>query len=84
VEQGGGGQLAFAPASLSIKQGQSLAVSDVGSISHTFTIDGQGIDVVNAAGQSQSVKIDLQPGTYTFICRFHVGEGMQGTLTVTG
>ena len=45
---------------------------------------GKGIDLVNAAGQSQTVAISLAPGTYTFICRFHVGSGMQGTLTVSG
>ena len=56
----------------------------MGTVAHTFTIQGKGIDVVNQAGQSQKVKIDLAPGTYTFICNFHVNLGMQGTLTVTG
>ena len=56
----------------------------MGSIPHTFTIQGKGIDVVNQAGQSQKVKIDLAPGTYTFICTFHVNLGMQGTLIVKG
>lgn len=84
VTQGQGGQLAFSPATLTVKQGDTIAIDDVSSISHTFTIDGQGIDVVNSAGQSQTVTLSLAQGTYTFICRFHVGSGMQGTLTVTG
>jgi plastocyanin len=84
VTQGKGGQLAFSPASLTVKQGDTIAIDDVSSLPHTFTIDGQGIDVENAAGQSQTVTISLAPGTYTFICRFHVSAGMQGTLTVTG
>ena len=67
-----------------MKQGDTIAIDDVSSISHTFTIDGQNIDVVNGAGQGQTVTLSLAPGTYKFICRFHVGAGMQGTLTVTG
>jgi plastocyanin len=84
VEQGSGGQLAFSLATLTVKTGHTIEVSNVASIPHTFTIDGQGIDVVNEGGQSQTVTIGLAPGTYTFVCRFHQSEGMQGTLTVTG
>jgi len=28
------------------------------------------------------VTIDLAPGTYPFICRFHESQGMTGTLVV--
>jgi plastocyanin len=59
-------------------------VKDVGTIPHTFTISSKGIDVVNSAGQSQTVKINLAPGTYTFICTYHVSLGMKGTLIVKG
>jgi plastocyanin len=84
VKQGAGGQLAFTPATLTVKQGDTIEIDDVASIPHTFTIDGQGVDVVNEGGQKQAVDITLAPGTYTFICRFHVSLGMKGTLTVTG
>jgi plastocyanin len=83
VQQGAGG-FVFAPSTLTVKKGQSLTVKNVGSASHTFTITGKGIDVVNSPGQSQDVTINLAPGTYPFICRFHVNLGMKGTLTVTG
>jgi plastocyanin len=82
LRQGSGG-LVFTPSSLTVKKGQSIEVSNVGSSSHTFTITGKGIDVVNDPGQSQTVSITLAPGTYPFICRFHVALGMKGTLTVT-
>jgi plastocyanin len=82
VQQGAGG-LVFSPTTLTAKMGESITVANVGSASHTFTITGKGIDVVNSPGQSQSVTIDLAPGTYEFICRFHVSLGMTGTLTVT-
>jgi plastocyanin len=84
VKQGSGGQLAFSPTTLTVKKGDVIEVDDVASIPHTFTVEGQDVDVVNSGGQSQTVTIDLKPGTYSFICRFHVGSGMRGTLTVTG
>lgn len=84
VQQGAGGQLVFAPSSISVARGTKLTISNVGSFPHTFTINGHGIDVTNQPGASQQVTIDLAPGTYTFICRFHVTSGMKGTLTVTG
>jgi plastocyanin len=84
VTQGAGGQLVFSPANLTVKQGDAIEIDDVASIPHTFTIDGQSVDVVNQGGQKQTVAVELAPGTYTFVCRFHVSSGMQGTLTVTG
>src|SRR5437879_4144985 len=83
IEQGPGGKLVFAPSTFSVKTGTTITVSNVGSLQHTFTITGQGIDVTNNPGASQDVTIDLAPGTYPFICRFHVSSGMKGTLTVT-
>ncbi len=83
VQQGAGGALVFAPATFSVKEGSEITVSNVGLVAHTFTVVGKNIDVVNQPGQPQNVKIDLSPGTYQFICRFHVSFGMKGTMTVT-
>jgi plastocyanin len=82
VQQGAGG-FVFSPMTLTVKKGESITVTNMGSASHTFTITDKGIDVVNSPGQSQSVTVNLAPGTYQFICRFHVSLGMKGTLTVT-
>jgi plastocyanin len=82
IQQGAGG-FVFSPTTLTVKKGESITVTNVGTASHTFTITGKGIDVVNSPGQSQNVSITLAPGTYQFICRFHVSLGMKGTLTVT-
>jgi plastocyanin len=84
LEQGAGGALVFAPTQLTVKQGTTITVTNVGSVPHTFTVTGQSIDIENQPGQSQQVAIDLAPGTYPFICRFHVSEGMKGTLIVQG
>ena len=85
VLQGQGGKLVFTPSTLTVKQGARLTISNVDSVAtHTFTIQGKGINVVNPPGQSGTATINLSPGTYTFICTFHVSSGMKGTITVTG
>jgi plastocyanin len=83
LQQGAGG-LVFSPTTFSVKNGESITVTNVGSAAHTFTITGKGIDVVNDPGKSQNVTTNLAPGTYPFICRFHESLAMKGTLTVTG
>jgi plastocyanin len=83
IRQGAGG-FAFSPAALSVGTGDRLTIQNIGSTSHTFTIEDHGIDVENDAGRSKSVTIDLVPGTYQFICRFHASLGMRGIITVTG
>ncbi len=82
LEQGPGDALVFSPTELKVKQGDTITVKNVSSMPHTFTINGKGIDVVNQPGQTKNVTIDLPPGTYEFICRFHVSSGMKGTLVV--
>lgn len=74
----------FQPNSLEVASGTELELDNEGDNPHTFTIDGEDIDVqVNAGGDSQNVTIDLDPGTYDFFCRFHASLGMMGSLTVT-
>lgn len=74
----------FSPAKLTVKSGSTITLTNANAItSHNFTIDGQGVNVTNAAGQSQDVTLNLPPGTYPFFCSFHVSQGMKGTLTVT-
>jgi plastocyanin len=82
LEQGPGDALVFSPTELTVKQGDTITVKNVSSMPHTFTITGKGIDVVDQPGQTTDVTIDLPPGTYEFICRFHVSSGMKGTLIV--
>jgi plastocyanin len=83
LQQGAGG-FVFSPSTFEVKQGEAITVSNVGTVPHTFTVQGQNINVVNSPGQSTDVTIDLAPGVYPFICSFHVQLGMMGTLTVTG
>jgi plastocyanin len=74
----------FMPETFTVKSGSTIAVHDATPRTpHTFTIEGKGINVVNNPGQTQTVAINLPPGTYPFICTFHQASGMKGTLTVT-
>ena len=74
----------FTPPTFSVKGGDSISVKNTETATpHTFTVDGQNIDITNNPGQSTTVKIDLPAGTYQFFCRFHQSLGMKGTFTVT-
>ena len=73
----------FTPAKITVHQGDIITVSDTNpNTPHTFTVTGTEIDVSNDAMSSQDVTIDLAPGTYPFICRFHESQGMTGTIVV--
>jgi plastocyanin len=72
----------FQPADLTVSAGTELQLSNEGQAGHTFTIPDGGIDEQVEPGQSSSTTIDLEAGTYDFVCEFHESAGMTGTLTV--
>ncbi len=77
----------FAPTVLQGEAGQVLSVSlsNEGTASHTFTIDEQDVDVEVAAGESGQAEVTFpDSGALVFYCRFHVGGGMLGGLSVGG
>jgi plastocyanin len=82
IEEGAGDGFAFSPSSLTVRRGQTITLDNAGDAPHTFTIADEGIDVTNNPGQVREVTVDLAPGTYAFVCRFHRDRGMKGTLTV--
>ena len=73
----------FVPSSLTVASGTTLELDNEGEAPHTFTVDGQSIDVHVNAGENGTVTIDLPAGTYDFHCTFHQSQGMTGTLTVS-
>lgn len=91
---GGGGMMAttvlegpdngftFSPSTVKVTQGQTITLVNVSDAAHTFTVTGQGIDIETLPGKTATVTIDLSPGTYPFVCRFHESMGMKGTLVV--
>jgi len=71
----------FAPADPVVASGELKLVNE-GQSPHTFTIDGEDVDVEVEAGAKATASIDLEPGTYTLYCQFHRAQGMETTLTV--
>jgi plastocyanin len=72
----------FQPADLTVSAGTELELTNEGQAPHTFTVTDAGIDEQVEAGQGSSTTIDLEAGTYDFVCQFHESAGMTGTLTV--
>ena len=71
----------FDPTELEIASGEDLTVKNGNANTpHTFTVDGTEVDVELAPLASEELTIDLDPGEYGFLCRFH--PEMTGTLTV--
>jgi plastocyanin len=69
----------FSPAVLSVTDGQTITVANIGENSHTFTTDDETVDETIGAGET--VDIPLTGVTSGgFHCRFH--SQMTGTLTV--
>ncbi len=78
-------QLKFAPENLSVKVGDVVQWSNDGSSVHNVTFDNKNVpssDTMNG-GDKFELKFS-KPGTYHYVCTFHVSVGMQGTITVTG
>jgi plastocyanin len=71
----------FAPADPVIAAGEVELVNG-GAAPHTFTIEGEDVDVQVDAGETATTTVDLEAGTYTLFCSFHRAQGMETTLTV--
>lgn len=68
----------------------TLNVTNVGTMPHTITIEGNGVSMTMpetlSPGGSTTWQIDLEPGTYTFYCPIgnHRALGMELSVTVEG
>jgi plastocyanin len=84
AQNGGGADLtivdfSFSPADLSVGQGQTITVTNIGETSHTFTTDDDAVDETIGAGDTVEISLEGVSGG-GFHCRFH--SQMVGTLTV--
>jgi plastocyanin len=82
VMEGPGNSYTFSPSTVKVNEGQTIRLENVSDDAHTFTVIGQSIDVETLPGKTSRVAIDLPPGTYRFVCRFHRSMGMKGLLLV--
>jgi plastocyanin len=72
----------FAPSDIEVAAGSEIEVKNGNANTpHTFTVEGTDVDLELSPMDSEDVTIDLDPGSYDVICRFH-GQ-MTATLTVT-
>lgn len=82
---GGGGadltivDFSFSPAELSVTEGQTITVTNIGETSHTFTTDDGAIDETIGAGDTLDIPL-TGVSSGGFKCRFH--PQMTGTITV--
>lgn len=74
----------FDPGVVKVARGDLVAVRNGNAKTpHTFTVVGQHIDLELAPLTTETTTIDLPPGTYQLICRFHESFGMTATLKVS-
>jgi plastocyanin len=86
TEGGGGGgadltivDFSFSPQDLSVTEGQTITITNIGETSHTFTTDDDVID--EEIGPGDTVEVTLTGvSSGGFHCRFH--SQMTGNLTV--
>ncbi len=83
-------EYAFDPDHVDVEAGEvTFSVTNTGTVEHEFEIlDGDRVvDEVEGLvpGVTRQLTVDLEPGTYTYVCQLagHQQAGMQGTLTVS-
>ena len=78
-------EMRFTPSTLRVEAGRhTFAVHNSGQLTHTFSLNALGREVTIHPGKTRSLSIELQPGTYRYVCRIldHEGLGMHGVLRV--
>lgn len=83
-----GGALKFDKSSLEAPAGMvMIELTNDSSLPHNVAIEGNGVNEESetVTGDSTTLMVELEPGTYTFYCSVpgHREGGMEGTLTVT-
>jgi plastocyanin len=75
---------AFDTKCFSVEPGQGLSLHNNGQVLHNFSVEKvAGIDVDIQPGQTNNTEAtNLDPGTYTFFCKYHRDRGMEGQLQV--
>jgi iron uptake system component EfeO len=85
-------EYAFDPSTVEVGAGPvTFEITNTGTVEHEFEILDAGDGVVDEVeglvpGLTRGLTVDLDPGTYTYVCRIagHEEAGMKGTLTVGG
>lgn len=76
----------FEPTFVNAEPGTTVdvEVTNEGETAHTFTIDGQDVDIELDPGESETAKVTIpDSGNLPFFCRFHIDQGMQGAFVTS-
>jgi plastocyanin len=71
----------FNPADVTVDSGGTIDFRNQGEVEHNFSVTDQDVSEDVDAGESTTITIDLDAGTYDFFCEYHP-EQMTGNLTV--
>jgi plastocyanin len=96
AQTGGGGEeltiseteFALDPADPTVAAGEvTITATNDGATLHNLEVEGNGVEEITDdldPGQSDELKLDLEPGEYEMYCAIgtHAAQGMEGTLTV--
>ena len=86
-----GNEYSFDPGDVTIEGGGgsvTFEFDNAGSLAHNLRVERGGADIGGSntftGGESETFKVDLQPGEYEMICSVgdHADLGMKGKLTV--
>jgi len=81
-------EFSFIPDKLRVEEGRTVEVrfKNSGGVPHTFTLDEFDVDAELSPGEEQVVLVatPARAGQYSYYCRFHRAQGMEGTITITG
>jgi uncharacterized cupredoxin-like copper-binding protein len=79
-------EMRFTPSALRVTAGRRVfVVKNTGNLTHTFSLNALGREVTIHPGKTRELSVDLQPGSYRYVCRIldHEGLGMRGVLRVS-
>lgn len=74
----------FVPSEFTIPAGSEITLRNEGQAPHNLMVEGQNVDKDVQPGETETEALELAPGTYDIVCKFHEAAGMTGTLTVEG
>ena len=78
----------FIPDKVRLEAGNAFEVEfkNSGDVRHTFTVDEFDVDAELSPEEEEVVLVatPAQAGEFSFYCRFHRSQGMEGTITITG
>jgi plastocyanin len=79
-------EMHFTPSTFRVAAGRrTIVIHNSGTLTHTFSHNALGREVTIRPGKTKTMSLDLQPGTYRYVCRIldHEGLGMHGVLRVS-